>query len=181
MDNITNTLQPEFWVDTYSDELFAFANRRVSKRDLALDLVQDTFLSALKAKDSFKGNSSERTWLYTILRNKIIDHYRKTSNKHMVNIEDKIFDSAGHWNKPDKFFVLSPEDVLKNKELGEIIYGCLENLPDKTAAAFKLKHIDDEKTDSICKQLEITPSNYWVLMHRARLQLQDCIKKIWRR
>ena len=174
-------LNPENWINNYSDELFAFAFKRVSKRETALDLVQDTFLSALKAKDNFKGNSSEKTWLYTILRNKIIDHYRKHSKRTTVGIEEKVFDVKGHWQIPDKFFTLSPEDVLNNKELGKIIDGCIGDLPDKTAAAFKLKHIDGEKTEEICKQLDITSSNYWVIMHRARLQLQDCIKKKWSR
>ena len=73
-------LNPEKWVSLYADYLFNYAIGRINDRDLAKDLVQDTFFSALKAKNNFKGESSERTWLIAILKRKIIDYYRKINS-----------------------------------------------------------------------------------------------------
>ena len=95
-------LNPQKWVSNYADLLYGFAFTRVRSKDLAEDLIQDTFISALKSKDNFKGGSSESTWLISILRNKIIDHYRKSSTKNEVSmVEDSSFfeDEDGSWKK----------------------------------------------------------------------------------
>jgi len=70
-------LSPSEWISNYADALYAYAKPRVNDAQLAEDLVQETFLSAWKARDGFKGEASEKSWLFTILKNKIIDHYRK--------------------------------------------------------------------------------------------------------
>ena len=74
-------LDPNGWVDRYSDYLFNFTIGRVSDSEIAKDLISETFLAGLKSKDNFKGEASERTWLISILKRKIIDHYRKINSK----------------------------------------------------------------------------------------------------
>ena len=104
-------LNPKDWVDKYSDELFGFAYMRVSDEDTVRDLIQDTFLSALRNLQSFKGEISEKNWLYLILKNKIIDHYRKNAKTPLTRFDDdseldEFFDEEGHWKKealPEKF------------------------------------------------------------------------------
>ena len=74
----------ENWVNQYSDALFSWAYYKTSSKETAEDLVQDTFLAAYHKIDSFKGNSQPKTWLFSILNNKIIDYYRlsaKTTKK----------------------------------------------------------------------------------------------------
>lgn len=174
------------WVELYADQLFFFANARTRNAAVAEDLVQETFLSALKAKERFKGNSTEKTWLYSILKNKIIDYFRKSSTKNEKNIlddEDKntdaFFLNDGHW-KNNSGFVTSKDEASKlveSKEFYIILEKCLAHLPVKTQMAFRYKHIEDLNTDEICKELEISASNYWVLLHRARLSLRDCLTK----
>src|SRR5580698_7089221 len=82
-------LEPEKWIERYADMLFSYSLARVNRQDVAEDLVQDTFFSALKAKDQFQQKSSEKTWLIAILKRKIIDYYRKKSTQNELNIFDK--------------------------------------------------------------------------------------------
>ncbi len=187
-------LEPEKWIERYADILYSYAVARVSRQAIAEDLVQDTFLSAFKAKDSFLFNASEKTWLISILKRKIIDYYRKKSTQNELTIFDSdtkddfmnhFFDtmgrSDGHWankalpEKGNKSF----ETEVESKEFQTILQRCIEKLPVKWAAVFTLKNIDDLDSEEICKELEITPSNYWVIMHRAKLQLRECMELNW--
>lgn len=77
-------------VEQYTDDLYSWAFHKVSDTEIAKDLVQDTFLTAAEKIGTFKGNSSPKTWLFAILKNKIIDHYRKKVNQ-SVNIGQKPF------------------------------------------------------------------------------------------
>lgn len=181
-----NTINTSKWVALYADQLFFFANARTRNSAVAEDLVQETFLSALKAKDRFKGNSTEKTWLYSILKNKIIDYFRKSSTKNEKSIlddEDKntdaLFHDKGSWKNKEGFISSKDEAsrLVESKEFYFILEKCLAHLPPKTQMAFRYKHIEDLDTVEICKELEITTSNYWVLLHRARLSLRDCLTK----
>ncbi len=93
------------WVNSYADDLFSWALYKVSDTPLAEDLVQETFLSAFKAFDSFKEDANPKTWLFRILNNKIIDHYRKASNHskpemdeaQAENYSNSFFDDYDNW------------------------------------------------------------------------------------
>jgi len=181
-----NNIDSSKWIALYADQLYFFAYSRTKNQAVSEDLVQDTFFSALKAKDNFKGKSTEKTWLYSILKNKIIDYYRKSSTKNELNTlddddknTDAYFLTNGYW-KNSEGFVSSKDEASKlveSKEFYSILDKCLEHLPQKTKLAFRYKHIDDLDTEEICKELNISPSNYWVLLHRARLSLRDCLTK----
>ena len=190
-----NILQPERWIERYSDALYGYAVARVSKTEIAEDLVQETFLSALKGRDGFMGNASEKTWLTAILKRKIIDYYRKKSTQSELSILDKdskdgfmnhFFDSdgssEGHWtgNAAPAGWKGDFETGVEADEFNHILKGCLDKLPEKTASVFVLKNMEDLDSEEICKELGISPSNYWVLMHRAKLQLRECIQKNWK-
>ena len=75
------TLNPDKWIDNYADYLFNYAVVRVNNSDVAKDLVQDAFFAALKSAKNFQGKSTERTWLVSILKRKVIDYYRKINSK----------------------------------------------------------------------------------------------------
>lgn len=182
-----HVLRPEKWVDNYADYLFSFAVYRINQQEIAEDLVQETFLSAWKAINEFKGLASEKTWLTGILKNKIIDYYRKQARTKKVL--DESYDMSyffseednSHWNQEaaPKAFGSNALDQLQQKELTAILDLCMELLPGTWNQISKLKLIDDEKTEVICKNFDITPSNLWVIIHRAKLQLRDCIDKKW--
>lgn len=186
-------VDPQHWVERYGDYLFNYAVVRVNDRGKAEDLVQETFLAGLKAQDRFRGESTERTWLTSILKRKIIDTYRKkytSKESSFGEHEQTVFDGdfyrseepfRGHWLEgmgPNSYSLL-PEGELEQAELMKFIRLCIENLKPQLAAAFIMKIIDEEDSDAICKELGITSSNLWVMLHRARLRMRDCLEKKW--
>lgn len=189
-----NTLAPEKWVDNYSDYLFTYAYSRVSDEEIARDLVQDTFLSALKAKNTFKGEASEKTWLVSILKRKVIDHYRKNATRKEESFEESdsfkvayehYFRSddgsrPGHWAGPNNPQPWNEQKTgIEQNEFRKILSACLGKLPKAWSAVFSMKHIDEESSENICKELSISTSNYWVIIHRAKLQMRECLEKNW--
>lgn len=172
------------WVDRYSDYLYNYTIVRVNDHEIAQDLISETFLAGLKSAKNFKGEASERTWLISILKRKIIDHYRKINSnkgKAEVRMQYKSEDAEGDWleERVSDPFDKTAEDTLENGELGDAIYDCLELLPAKQAAIFKMKTIDNFDTEAICNVYDITPSNLWVIIHRARTTLASCLEKNW--
>lgn len=187
--NITQNVNPQKWVDEHADYLYSFAYYRVNNKELAEDLVQDTFTAALKSLHNFQGKSSERTWLVTILRNKVIDYYRKKSTKNEVNVVDGevydyFFDNEGKkdsWkqeSRPQNWSNFT-ENVIEQNEFRGVFNKCLEKLPEKYSIIFSLKNIEGVSSEEICKDLNLSKSNYWVIMHRAKLMLRDCLETNW--
>lgn len=180
----SHQIDPTKWVDQYSDYLFNYTIARVNDRDMAQDLISETFLAGLKSMKNFKGEASERTWLISILKRKIIDHYRKSNSKKgqaEVHINYKDEESEGDWleERVADPFDKTAEDSIQNEELGEAIFGCLGKLPEKQANIFKMKTIDNIDTEVICNEFGITSSNFWVIIHRARTAMAECMEKNW--
>lgn len=192
MSKKTNTkfiIEPDKWVDQHGDYLYNFAFSRVYSKEIAEDLVQDTFLAGLRAMHSFQGRSSELTWLISILKRKVIDYYRKAStSKEIVATEftkpfrkDGLYE--GHWilERAPKEWKGDLADPINRAEFRKILEQCLNELPENWKAVFVLKYIDDMENKDICKELECTPTNLWVMLHRARLKLRECIEMYWLR
>lgn len=178
---------PGKWLEKYGDMLFQYALPRVNDSVLAEDMVQDTFLSALKGLDGYKGEASEKNWLFAILKNKIIDFYRKKSAEQAVmampdlkQVEDEWFTEDGQWaaNRMPKNWQAA-DSSLERKEIRKIINWCKDHLKEMQQYVFILKYMEELDADQICKVLKISASNYWVLIHRARLQMRDCVEKYW--
>ena len=178
-------IDPNKWIDSYSDYLYNYTITRVSDREIAQDLVQDTFFAGLKSMKNFKGEASERTWLVSILKRKIIDHYRKiNSNKGKAEVRiayNSDSETEGDWleERVADPFDKTAEDNLENKELGLAIHNCIGKLPEKQATVFKMKTLSGYETEAICNELSITPSNLWVIIHRARTAMAECLKQNW--
>jgi len=182
---------PLEWLDNHGDMLYRMALLRVGKPDLAEDLVQETLLSAWQARDSFKGKSSESTWLAAILKRKIIDHFRRSWRQ--VDLPDGLVtddlvedfmttgEKAGHW-KPERApaeWGRNPEALLQNSQLREILSYCINHLPESLSAIFVVREIDGMTTEEVCKEFSLSPSNLWVILHRARTRLRRCLEKNW--
>ncbi len=183
--NITKEQTFSEWVNNHSDELFSWAYHKTSSKEVAEDLVQDTFLSAYKAFDNFNGDSQPKTWLFRILNNKIIDHYRKSSKRKTDSIEAKseervndFFEEDGHWKNLDASWEEN-QNLLDNPSFLTVFGKCIEGLPEKWNAVIKAKYIIHKDANEICKELEISQSNYWQMVHRAKIQLKSCIEKNW--
>ena len=177
---------PETWVDNYGDSLFQFAIMRVHDQTVAEDLVQDTLLAGLKARDTFQGRSSEKTWLIGILKNKILDFFRK---KYREQPTDKVeitadrvadqFNEKGTWKVGPAEWEVNPDSQFEQQEFMEIMYQCLKDLPGRLAKLFVLREMEGLSTEKICKALDITATNSWVMLHRARAALRGCLDTHW--
>jgi RNA polymerase sigma-70 factor (ECF subfamily) len=172
------------WVDKHTPELYSWALHKVSDSELAKDLVQDTFLAAAEKITAFQGDSSPKTWLFAILNHKIIDVYRKKVHKPVAVESDSLFnffDPDGAWKKekhPDTW----EEDethLLDDADFQLILKKCLDALPEKWSTCVKLKYLTEKNAEDICQELEIAPTNYWQIIHRAKVQLRDCIDTNW--
>lgn len=183
-------LDPQQWVSSHADYLYSFAVARTDDEELARDLVQETFLAALERLDNFEARSSERTWLTAILKNKVIDVYRKKSNglqsitSHLNEngIDVDFFEAEnGHWKEEHqpRAFGIEQYDKLGNKEFNVILDACIKKLPVLWLSVFTLRFIDELATDEICNQLHVTAANFWVIIHRAKVNLRACLQKNW--
>ena len=185
--DIIHALNPEKWVALHGDYLYNYAYSRVHSKDLAEDLVQDTFVAGLKGVKSFQGKSTEITWLISILKRKVIDHYRKMSSRKEIPSSEFVMPfqkdgvNKGSWilDRIPQQIPGELDDPINRSEFREIIEICLTHLPDKWRAVFVLKVIQEINTDEVCKELGCTPSNLWVMLHRARLKLRECIEIKW--
>ncbi len=173
--------ETEKWVDLYGDYLFNYAIFKGIDEEQSKDLVQDTFLAALKSFDKFKSKSSVKTWLVSILRHKIADFYRKSYKENSEELEDyKLpFDAQGHWDnsRVPKTWKLNDNSKVESSEFNKFLLFCISLLPKKWRSIFILKHLEEETTEKICKETNISSSNYWVIMHRSRLKLRECLEK----
>ena len=176
-------LDADQWVDAYGDALYRFALQRVKQIEVAEDLVQETFLAAVQAQARFKGQSSEKTWLFSILKHKLIDYYRKqkTRNRSEVLTDDedavdRMFKADGHWQEPPTPWHGDPGRSHDVREFLDAFYDCLGHLPERTAKVFAYREIDGLSTDDICQRLEISASNCWVILYRARMLLRKCLE-----
>ncbi|WP_456378892.1 sigma-70 family RNA polymerase sigma factor [Lutibacter sp.] len=178
-------LNPTKWVELHADYLYNYTISRVNNHDLAKDIIQDTFFAALKAKDNFQGKASERTWLISILKRKIIDYYRKiNSAKGKAEVKMNFYtdgDREGEWieERVPTAWNSEIEKVIENNELSEALEKCIDDLPEKYEIVFRMKTIQQFDTEEICKELDITSSNLWVIIHRARTQLRKCMEESW--
>jgi RNA polymerase sigma-70 factor (TIGR02943 family) len=176
------------WVDEHGDYLFRYALRRVRLLGIAEDLVQDTFLAALRHHQQFAGRSTERSWLCAILKNKIIHHYRKLGQEKLftdleVSRDDssKKFVAEGWWvhaTAPKKWNS-QPDAVVDRSEFWSTMDACLGKLPDRIANVFIMRETDGISTKKICEMLSISENNVWVMLHRARTSLRECLEKNW--
>jgi len=179
-------LDPETWVDRYGDYLYRFAVARIKDQAVAEDLVQETFLAALRGRKSFKGRSSVKTWLSAILKHKIVDYLRKKYREQVTNDTDTItetvngfFHKNGSWKiRPGKWN-MDPSKIYEQREFMDTLFKCLAKLPDRQSKAFMLKEMEGYSTKEICNALEVSPTNSWVMLYRARMFLRRCLELFW--
>jgi len=187
LETTKHRLNPSSWVKIYGDTLYRFTCLRINDKEIARDLVQETFLAALRNSKTYKGEISEKNWLFTILKNKIIDHYRKKSSVLISEVEElcastnQFFDENEHWKQEyvPKEWSVDYSTPVENKEFLEILNKCMDRLSELLKIVFTMKYLDEKESDEICKELAITTSNYWVILHRAKLNLRACLEKNW--
>lgn len=173
------------WLTEHSDYLYRFALARLRDPHLAEDVVQETFIAAIKSP-SFAEQSAPRTWLTGILKHKIIDAMRKQMREIVASDlmqeedanMDEFFDETGHWSEKPLAWDI-PHDALEQKQFLVILQQCMDKLPAKLASLFLMRDIHDTDNEEICKELNITSTNAWVMLYRARMGIRKCLEIHW--
>ena len=173
------------------DYLFNYAMKRLRDLTDAEDVVQETFLATLKGGKIFAGRSVERSWLVGILKNKICDHYRRASREtRFTDLEFYSDEESGRFvaeglRKGAWIHELgprewpNPRESLDNEEFWQTYRDCSGKLPKNIAAVFNLREVDDLDSKGICRLLNISEKNLWVMLHRARMALRRCLEINW--
>jgi len=182
---------PERWVEEHGDYLFKYALSRLRDPTKAEDMIQETFLAALKGAKDFQGRSSEKSWLVGILKNKICDSYRKASRETSFTDLEFYSDEEGDRFIPDGPFKdgwihevgpqewSNPGASLDNEAFWQTYRDCSNKLPKNVSTVFNLRELDGVKSKEICAMLNITENNLWVMLHRARMALRRCLEMNW--
>ncbi len=179
--------KPERWLELYGDILYRYGLARVRKSEVAEDLVQETFLAALKAKDKYTGQSTEQTWLIGILKHKVIDYFRKASrenaqefDENIVTENDDFFNQQGHWQVNLSSWS-KPEKAMEQDQFFVILQQCISHLPPRMAQLFMLSEFDNMSSEEVCELMSIsTMNNFWVMQSRVRVQLRHCLDINWK-
>jgi len=166
--------------------LLRYATLQLRDAAAAEDAVQETLLAALAGEASFGGRSNLRTWLTGILKHKIVDAVRRMTRETALGSGgdegsadfDALFDERGHWIDMPQAWP-DPDASLTQKQFFAVLEECLAKLPAKTSRAFMMREHMGFETTEICKELAVTPTHVWVLLHRARLALRMCLEMNW--
>ena len=176
-------------IEQYRGYLIRYALLQLRDQTAAEDAVQETLLAAVEGGGRFSGKSSVKTWLTGILKHKIIDHLRRQSRETPLAASDDperseaeaidaLFAADGHWRDFPRSWD-DPDQSLENKNFWEVFEMCAGLMPVKTARAFVMREVMELSTEEICKELGITATNCWVMLHRARLSLRECLELKW--
>lgn len=184
---MTATLTLHGQLEAMRPQLVRFAQLQLRNEALAEDAVQDALMAVLEKPDSFRGQSSLRTYVTGILKYKIIDNLRLASRERPVERADEqsesdaidaLFSADGHSRDMPRQWG-DPDGTLEQKDFFRVLEVCLEKLPAQAARIFMMREWLGFDTDEICKELSISSSNAWVILYRARLRLRECLDLNW--
>jgi len=173
-------------IQQHRSYLLRYAVLQLRNPEQAEDVVQETLLAALEGRARFAGGSSLKTWLTGILKHKILDAIRRKSREQPLapagdddhDAVDALFKQDGHWQQMPATWG-DPEQALENRKFWEIFELCSRLLPERTARVYMLREVMEMTTEEICQEFGITPTNLWVILHRARLVLRECLEIKW--
>ncbi len=190
--DIKSSLDPTRWLDRHGDYLYRYALMRVRDTAVAEDLLQETLLAAIGSYQNHEGRSSERTWLVGIIRHKVVDYFRRLARTPEFQMAEEAgrddldwFESAGEWrghwreDQAPRIWSVDAVGLLEAGEFWKTVDRCLAQLSPQMAIAFTLREIDGLGSEEICEILNITTSNLWVTLHRARGKLRHFLEAEW--
>lgn len=169
--------------------LVSFALMHLRDRSQAEDAVQEAMMSAIEKNESFAGRSGYETWVFGILKYKILDAMRaQKRHRRWQPLEDEDDDDAidrqfqqngrwQEWARPSSWG--EPEATFETEYFWQVFDSCMIALPDNAARVFSLRELMGLSTEEICRELDIKENNCWVILHRARLRLRACIEEGW--
>lgn len=191
MKAVENLLLEEGFLNAIRGDMVKFAHLQLRDESQAEDVVQEALMAALAKAGEFAGRSALKTWVFAILKNKIVDLIRRqarTTNISALSAEEESLDQAfeslfkanAHWTpaaRPGNWG--DPEESLREHRFWEVFDACLKHLPENTARVFMMREFLEFETSEVCQELSITTSNCNVILHRARNGLRRCLEKNW--
>lgn len=175
----------------FRPDLLRFARLQLRDDQLAEDVVQEALIGALAGKQDFAGRAALKTWVFAILKNKIIDALR--GRERSINLSalaaeeedfeqtfDRLFKTNGHWSpaaRPGDWG--DPEETLRQTQFWTVFDACLNHLPASTARVFMMREFLEFEVEEICQELGIRSNNCYVILHRARYNLRGCLERTW--
>jgi RNA polymerase sigma-70 factor (ECF subfamily) len=181
------------WTDGTLSELrkamLRFAFLQLRNHDVAEDVVQETLIAALTGQTQYEGRAAVKTWMFGILKNKIIDVLRDNWHKKRVDLMDVegfdddfdvLFKENERWQQSEMpSGWRDPQQAMENQQFWEVLEICMTRMPAATARVYSMREFLGLEVAEICKELDITSSNCWVILHRARMILRLCLQQRW--
>lgn len=181
----------EVYLVALRHDMLRFASLQLRDEHLAEDVVQEALTAAVTGRREFAARSALKTWVFGILRNKIVDAIRVRGRS--INIGaladeetelDEVFESLfkanAHWHpelRPHEWG--DPEAALHQEQFWAVFDACLNHLPPNTARVFMMREFLEFDTDEVCAELRISIGNCHVILHRARNGLRRCLEQSW--
>ncbi len=170
-------------------QLLRYARLQMRNDAWAEDAVSDTLLAALEKPRDFAGRSQLKTWLIGILKHKLVDQIRRHCREMTASsaagpddaepLEDLLFDGSGHWRETPPDWGHDPEAALHQVEFMQVLEACVTQLPPQQGRVFMMREWLELDTDEICREAAVSSTHLWVLLHRARLRLRECLQQRW--
>lgn len=174
-------------VEMLRPQLLRFARVQLRNDAWAEDAVSETLLAALEKPQAFAGRSQLKTWLVGILKHKVIDQMRRHSRECSWSpadddtgdeVENTLFDARGVWQElPAEWG--NPESALRQSQFLAVLEACVEVLPPQQGRVFLMREWLELPSETICNEVGISATNLWVILHRARLRLRECLQTRW--
>lgn len=188
-----NWTQDEAFMSELRQQMLKFATLQLQDASLAEDAVQEAFIGALKNQQTFGRRSAFKTWVFAILKHKIVDVIR--NNQRLVpsssvqhddddqpdlEVWDQQFDDRGYWHLSERPTAWQqPSESAANDQFWKVFEACLEGLPGQYSRAYMMREFIGLSTDEICQQLETSVNSLNVLLYRARSKLRKCLQANW--
>jgi RNA polymerase sigma-70 factor (TIGR02943 family) len=174
-------------LETLRPQLLRYARLQLRNEAWAEDAVSETLLAAIEKPEAFAGRAQPKTWLIGILKHKLVDQLRRHSRECQLGndeqgddeaVEALLFRADGHFREAPQDWG-DPEGTLRQQQFIAVLDACVEKLPNQLGRVFLMREWLELETEEICKELQITTTNLWVMMHRARLRLRECLQLNW--
>ena len=159
-------LDPDRWVSRHGQAMFAYARLRLPSADLAEEAVQRALEAAWRSRESFRGNSTERTWLIGVLRYKVLDLIAERSKAAIGGSSIEETPIRGNANADDW------SSGVEREELRVAIASALDELPDAMRQVLVLREIDGLSGKQVCEILGLSETNLWTMVHRAKARMR---------
>jgi RNA polymerase sigma-70 factor (ECF subfamily) len=183
--------QDQAFMNDLRQQMVKFTKLQLHDEQLAEDAVQEAFIGALKNQQTFTGKAALKTWVFAILKHKIIDIIRKNkrlvtsstlqnNDEDQVDVWDKSFDERGYWHLSERPNTWpQPEDSVASDQFWLVFETCLNALPANYSSAYMMREFIGLTTEEICQQTNTNKNSLNVLLYRARLKLRVCLQKNW--